>query len=375
MKNYKILPILLLSLSCLGSTFPMKRTSETQGTPPQTSPRPKKIQATPDKVVQKVRNYCREFIDALEVGIGNGDLDKANVILSDFMNKTQYDMHIKNDKFYQALLLVLCNILSGKEPFYDEGSGTITTALEHDDYILVIECGTMDGQPIQDVYQTFDYSIKDCTKPIVTLGIIFFMPENERGKIRLRELQSCTKAKKCELKKEHVGLLTYNDDNDYKKMINILIKPAKKDTPALKKYLQDLYTLIPQELYEKCEKFYQSMLYFATVFLRSSFAQAEVCTANGRADIFIKSDVSNVVIEFKFNRDIQEAIDQMADRNYASHFNDDSKTCYLIGVNVEAFEGVDAIDVEVSIKKNAASSHVLSPVKTKSTNRALFSQK
>lgn len=354
--------IFLLSFAVLASDIAqaMKRTTPNPDSSVQKKARTES--PSPTKIKTNVHNYCREFIQALNSALISRNLTSAKECLYNFYSKLQYNMHIKDPKFYQALLFMMCNVLSNGHAIYDEQDEIIIAALEADEYVYVLECGTIDGEKTESVEATFNYSIKNNTKPIIVLGIIFFIPDqNSRADMKLMQLKN-NGSEKWNLTDNEISDLTYHDDNEYKKIIGSLCSNnPTKQTILRNRFLNNFYASIPVSLRIANEKFYQSMMYCLITFMRSSFTQAEVCTSHGRADLLLKSAENNIVVEFKFNGSIKDAQAQMADRNYADYFYDQQKSMYEIGINIQTDQ--DSNDIKVTTSARAHKKVLSSPIK------------
>ena len=62
-------------------------------------------------------------------------------------------------------------------------------------------------------------------------------------------------------------------------------------------------------------------------------ATAEHHSYKGRSDIEVLTDKYVYIFEFKYNKTVKEAMNQMLDRDYAGRYDLDNRTIYLIGAN------------------------------------------
>ena len=85
-------------------------------------------------------------------------------------------------------------------------------------------------------------------------------------------------------------------------------------------------------LYNK-ECVYQLMFNF---YLQSTeyYRCAELCNFLGRSDSIAENPSQVLVIEFKVNGSVDEAIEQCKVKEYASHFMTSSKAVYVVGINI-----------------------------------------
>lgn len=98
-------------------------------------------------------------------------------------------------------------------------------------------------------------------------------------------------------------------------------------------FMERLSTLLkdlPSE--DHNESTYRAVTYLLAV-LSGSPAIAEHHGYRGRSDLEIFAGRQVYVFEFKYNRSVEEAMNQLHDRDYAGRYSLDSRTVYLIGVN------------------------------------------
>ena len=87
----------------------------------------------------------------------------------------------------------------------------------------------------------------------------------------------------------------------------------------------------PYELNDKTERHYQVVVYLIFK-LMGQFTQAEVHSAQGRADAVVQTPKYVYVFEFKLNGTAEEALQQIHDKGYAVPFQTDSRQIVKVGV-------------------------------------------
>ena len=133
---------------------------------------------------------------------------------------------------------------------------------------------------------------------------------------------------------------TYNGNNRIKKtFMDYLFKPD--DTQEFQAVLQELLSAIPEELREAKEQFYHALVYGMLSFMGSSFSIVEAYSGKGRADLLLVSDIGkatgtqNCIIEFKYGKNVQDALQQIESQNYCAYFNADKNvTVQAVGINI-----------------------------------------
>lgn len=99
---------------------------------------------------------------------------------------------------------------------------------------------------------------------------------------------------------------------------------------AFMKRLDALFKAIPGE--DHNESTYRAITYLLCL-LSGTDAQAEHHSYKGRSDLEVLTSGYIYIFEFKYNRNAQEAIAQILDRDYAGRFASDPRQVYLIGAN------------------------------------------
>ncbi|MDE5794789.1 MAG: ATP-binding protein, partial [Muribaculaceae bacterium] len=80
------------------------------------------------------------------------------------------------------------------------------------------------------------------------------------------------------------------------------------------------------------ESSYRAITYLLAV-LSGSYAMAELHSYKGRSDLEVLTGKYIYIFEFKYNKSVEEAMEQIQDRDYAGRYAMDNRTVYLIGAN------------------------------------------
>lgn len=95
------------------------------------------------------------------------------------------------------------------------------------------------------------------------------------------------------------------------------------------------YAGIPYSITDKNqnEQLYQSLIYAALIGLGAD-VQAESQTSDGRMDITLRLPYAIYIIELKYGKSADEAVQQIIDKNYAVKFSADSRPVVAVGMNI-----------------------------------------
>ena len=80
------------------------------------------------------------------------------------------------------------------------------------------------------------------------------------------------------------------------------------------------------------EHHYQAVLYTILLILGCDVTP-EVPTSDGRIDMVLKTKRSIYVLELKYKKDAEAAIEQIDRKDYLAAFADDSRKKYKVGIN------------------------------------------
>ena len=97
-------------------------------------------------------------------------------------------------------------------------------------------------------------------------------------------------------------------------------------------YVQQFFTAMPYDIMRKNEKHYQSILYALFVSINADVS-AEGRTATGRMDITLRMKDAIYILELKYDKSSEAALDQVKRKNYAVAFAQDPRPVYAIGLN------------------------------------------
>ena len=107
------------------------------------------------------------------------------------------------------------------------------------------------------------------------------------------------------------------------------------DTDAFMQRIEAFFADFPYELNDKTERHYQVVVYLIFK-LMGQFTQAEVHSAQGRADAVVQTPKYVYVFEFKLNGTAEEALQQINDKGYAKPFQTDNRQVMKVGVEFSA---------------------------------------
>lgn len=104
------------------------------------------------------------------------------------------------------------------------------------------------------------------------------------------------------------------------------------DVDGFMRRLQSFFADTPYELVRDLELHYQNVL-FIVFKLLGFYVQAEYHTSQGRVDLTIKTDRYIYVMEFKLNDSVEDAMQQIDEKQYALPFAVDSRKLLKVAVN------------------------------------------
>lgn len=98
------------------------------------------------------------------------------------------------------------------------------------------------------------------------------------------------------------------------------------------------------------EQFYQSLFYSLMVAIGGD-VHAEEQTSDGRMDITLKLKDAIYIIEFKYGKNSDEAMQQIKDKNYAIRYAADPRPVFAVGLNINTeSRTIDSYDIEEMAK-------------------------
>jgi len=105
----------------------------------------------------------------------------------------------------------------------------------------------------------------------------------------------------------------------------------QEDVEQAIEVLYQLFAHVPYQLHVKEEKFYHAL--FMMVCIGAGIkAQSEYSISHGRIDLILEFKKIIYVIEVKFNKTAQEALEQIEAREYHARFMGEEKTLILLGL-------------------------------------------
>lgn len=110
------------------------------------------------------------------------------------------------------------------------------------------------------------------------------------------------------------------------------ILSAEDNMEAFLPHLQTFYKKFPYTLVNNNERHYQSVLYTILLILGCDVTP-EVPTSDGRIDMVLKTKRSIYILELKYKKDAEAAMEQIDSKDYLAAFADDSRKKYKVGIN------------------------------------------
>ena len=126
---------------------------------------------------------------------------------------------------------------------------------------------------------------------------------------------------------------------------NFILSP-EDNMEAFLPHLQTFYRKFPYTLVNNNERHYQAVLYTILLILGCDVTP-EVPTSDGRIDMVLKTKRSIYVLELKYKKDAEAAMEQIDRKDYAAVFADDWRKKYKVGINFsEDRRSIDGWKVE-----------------------------
>ncbi len=124
------------------------------------------------------------------------------------------------------------------------------------------------------------------------------------------------------------------DDRDaiYMAWAKNFILSNEDNMEAFLPHLQTFYKKFPYTLINNNERHYQAVLYTILLILGCDVTP-EVPTSDGRIDMVLKTKRSIYVLELKYKKNAETAMEQIERKDYAAAFADDSRKKYKVGIN------------------------------------------
>ena len=110
------------------------------------------------------------------------------------------------------------------------------------------------------------------------------------------------------------------------------ILSAEDNMEVFLPHLQTFYKKFPYTLVNNNERHYQAVLYTILLILGCDVTP-EVPISDGRIDMVLKTKRSVYILELKYKKDAEAAMEQIDSKDYLAAFADDSRKKYKVGIN------------------------------------------
>lgn len=104
------------------------------------------------------------------------------------------------------------------------------------------------------------------------------------------------------------------------------------DMNLLCRALSLLFANIPYQLHVEQERYYHSLIQMVMMLVGADI-QSEVSMATGRIDMVVRTKERIFVLEFKFDKTAQEALDQILEKRYYEKYQHEAKPIILVGLS------------------------------------------
>ena len=125
------------------------------------------------------------------------------------------------------------------------------------------------------------------------------------------------------------------DDKNGFYIVRFVQELRNGELDAFMQRFEAFFADFPYELNDKTERHYQVVVYLIFK-LMGQFTQAEVHSAQGRADAIVQTPKYVYVFEFKLNGTAEEALQQINDKGYVKPFQTDNRQVMKVGVEFSA---------------------------------------
>ena len=92
-----------------------------------------------------------------------------------------------------------------------------------------------------------------------------------------------------------------------------------------------------EEAFKMWEGYFHTIIYLITSFM-NLYVQSEIIKHKGRLDLMIETDDFLYLIEFKLDKPIENAIEQIKNRDYLKSYINSPKTIHLVGISFSKTE-------------------------------------
>ncbi|PSR11079.1 MAG: AAA family ATPase [Bacteroidetes bacterium] len=114
---------------------------------------------------------------------------------------------------------------------------------------------------------------------------------------------------------------------------NILRALRRKDLDTVITIFNATFAGIPAQLWQKDNEHFYHALIHLTFSLLGAYVHSEVNTANGRCDALVETADHIYAFEFKLDKPVAEAMQQIRDRGYLAPYADSPKQKIAVGIN------------------------------------------
>ena len=139
---------------------------------------------------------------------------------------------------------------------------------------------------------------------------------------------------------------------DYLRMAFFRLQRRQCGIEDFMEKLDTFYRSIPYDVSNDNERHFQAIFY-ATVAGFGADIIAEDRTSNGRADIVVRMSQDIYIVEMKYGKTVEEAMQQLHSKDYAAKYREDPRPVHLLGINIDRdTRGIDAWHLEPTRSDN-----------------------
>ena len=116
------------------------------------------------------------------------------------------------------------------------------------------------------------------------------------------------------------------------RVVSIRKALVRKDIETVVSIINATFAGIPYELWQKeNEHFYHALIHL-TFSLLDTYIKSEVNTANGRCDALVETADQIYAFEFKLDKPVSEAMQQIREKGYLTPYEDSLKEKLAVGI-------------------------------------------
>ena len=133
------------------------------------------------------------------------------------------------------------------------------------------------------------------------------------------------------------SLVKYYEGNNLCDFDNIVLAYAdhmlvEENIEAFLPHLKIFYDKFPYTIINNNERHYQAVM-FTILTMLGADVQVEYATTDGRIDLVLKTEQHIYIFELKYKKDVNTAMKQMEQKDYAKVFADDGRKVVKVGLN------------------------------------------